>query len=251
VVENRGRVALQRGPIIYCVEGHDNPDGHVLNLQLDDKEVVDVEHDPALLGGVTVLKGKAMAWREGRYASAAVGKRVNFTAIPYSAWANRGKSEMTVWLARDRTAIRPVPAPTIASEAKLTTSGGTNPAAVTDRIEAKSSIDHDHLFFHWWPKKGTNEWVQLEFAAPATVSEVEVYWFDDTGRGECRLPASWTLLFREGAEWKPVTGADEFGTAADRYNVTRFAPVTTDALRIEVQLQEGWSAGIHEWRVKK
>jgi hypothetical protein len=59
-------------------------------------------------------------------------------------------------------------------------------------------------FFHWWPEKGTTEWVAYELAAPASVSEVEVYWLDDTGSGECRLTASWRVLYKDGEEWKPV-----------------------------------------------
>jgi hypothetical protein len=78
---------------------------------------------------------------------------------------------------------------------------------------------------------------------------VEVYWFDDTGRGRCRTPQSWKLLYRDGDAWKPVPTDGEFPVAKDRYNRLEFAPLTTDALRIEAQLQPEFSAGILEWRV--
>ncbi|MEW6073834.1 MAG: beta-L-arabinofuranosidase domain-containing protein [Planctomycetota bacterium] len=255
VAENRGRVALQRGPLVYCVEWPDVPGGHVLDLQVADHVAIAAERRPEVLGGVTVLTGEGTAWQAvaGKAAggsSGAAGTLTPFAAIPYYAWAHRGKGEMAVWLARERAAVRPRPAPTIASSARVTVSGGANPAALHDQLEAKSSIDHSNPFFHWWPRKGTLEWVQYDLARRETVSRVEIYWFDDTGRGECRLPASWRLLWRDGSEWKPVAGASEYGTAPDRCNVTTFDPVATDGLRIEVQLPAGWSAGIHEWKVE-
>ena len=79
--------------------------------------------------------------------------------------------------------------------------------------------------------------------------ETEVYWFDDTGRGGVRVPKSWKLLYKAGAEWKPVVQR-EFGVAKDAYNTVRFTPVTTTALRIELVMQPNVSAGVQEWKVK-
>ena len=89
VEADRNRVALQYGPIVYCAEGVDN-DGSVLNLVLPDDAELTPRFEPELLGGVVTLRGTA----------ARNGKPVPFTAIPYYAWANRGKNEMAVWLKR-------------------------------------------------------------------------------------------------------------------------------------------------------
>ena len=86
--------------------------------------------------------------------------------------------------------------------------------------------------------------------AAAKVSGVEVYWFDDTGHGECRVPESWRVLWRDGGQWKSVQSAASFPVAKDRFNSAAFAPVTTDAVRLEVQLQKGFSGGILQWRLK-
>jgi hypothetical protein len=155
---------------------------------------------------------------------------------------------MAVWLAHNESAARPLPAPTVASTARATASGG-DARALNDQREPKSSGDHGNRFLHWWPHKGSKEWVQYDFAKPTEVSAVEVYWFDDTGRGECRLPASWHLFYRDGDQWKPVSGPSGYGCEPDSYNRTTFDPVITGGLRIEVQLQERWAGGIHEWRV--
>jgi hypothetical protein len=82
------------------------------------------------------------------------------------------------------------------------------------------------------------------------VSEASVYWFDDTGGGECRVPASWRVLYKSGEDWLPVKSAGEYPVVRDAWNTVKFTPVRTSALRLEVQLQKGWSAGVHEWKVK-
>jgi hypothetical protein len=90
----------------------------------------------------------------------------------------------------------------------------------------------------------------MTFAKPATVSEIEVYWFDDTGRGQVRVPESWRLLYKNGETWTPVEAKGAYGVAKDAYNRVAFARVTTSALRLEVKMQTGWSAGLQEWKVK-
>ena len=78
---------------------------------------------------------------------------------------------------------------------------------------------------------------------------MEVYWFDDTGSGNCRVPQSWKLLWRRARKWVPVEGASSYGTKADSYNRVEFTPVEALGFRIEAQLQPGVSAGILEWKI--
>jgi hypothetical protein len=249
---DRGRVALQRGPLVYCAEGPDNPGGRVRNLMLPDSAKLTAEFKPELLNGVTIIKGKAIAAgydAEGKV----IRTEQDFTAIPYYAWANRGRGEMAVWLANNESSVKMSPAPTIASKSKVTASENQNPQlipAINDQSEPRSSRDNSDIYFHWWPKKGTTEWVEYAFEKPATVSETEVYWFDDTGRGECRTPASWRLLYKDGETWRPVETAEPYGVEKDRFNKLVFKPVATTGLRIEVTMQQTWSAGIQEWKVK-
>jgi uncharacterized protein len=87
-------------------------------------------------------------------------------------------------------------------------------------------------------------------AQTATVSECGLYWFDDTGHGSVRVPASWRLLYKDGEDWKPVTTQDSFGVAKDQFNIVKFSPVTTTALRVELQAQPNVSVGMQKWTVK-
>jgi hypothetical protein len=250
VEADQGRVALQRGPLVYTAEWPDNPGGKVRNLLLLDDAALSSEFRPDLLNGVQVVTGQAVALAydtEGK-----VNRRKQaFTAIPYYAWANRGPGEMLVWIPDRETSARPQPLPTLASRASVTSSrAGHNPGAVNDQSEPRSSRDGTSSFFHWWPEKGSTEWVGYAFEKPSRVSEVEVYWLDDTGSGECRRPMAWRVLYKDGEEWKPVETPGPYGVEKDRYNKVVFKPVTTSGLRLEVVLPPEWSAGIQEWKVR-
>jgi hypothetical protein len=123
-------------------------------------------------------------------------------------------------------------------------------SALCDRREPSNSKDHSIPRFTWWDHKGTTEWVQVGFVKPQTVSQSAVYWFDDTGIGQCRVPASWRLLYLDGAVWRPVRTKGEYPVVKDGWSRVQFEPIQTSALRLEVRLQEGFSGGILEWRVR-
>jgi len=250
VAADRGRVALERGPIVYAAEWPDNPKGLVRNLLLAERAPLTAEFKPDLLKGVVVVRGKAIALAYDAQGKVAKTEQ-EFTAIPYYAWANRGRGQMMVWFPADEAHAKPQPYPTVSSTAKVTVSGEKrrDPWTINDEEEPASSNDPT-AYFDWWPRKGTSEWVEYAFEKPATVSECRVYWFDDTGRGEVRVPASWRLLYRDGNEWRPVTAREPYGVEKDTYNRVVFEPVTTGELRLEVTMQPNWSAGIQQWRVR-
>ncbi|MBE3069441.1 MAG: transcriptional initiation protein Tat, partial [Planctomycetes bacterium] len=129
--------------------------------------------------------------------------------------------------------------------------GSDTVTALSDGQLPKNSDDASIPRFTWWDHRGTAEWVVAQFGEPRTVSESDVYWFDDTGHGQCRVPASWRLLYKEGDAWKPVTLAagSAYGTDRDTFNKVAFEPVKTTDLRLEVRLRDGFSGGILEWRI--
>jgi hypothetical protein len=180
-----------------------------------------------------------------------VQETVPLTLIPYYAWAHRGKGEMTVWLARDSGKARPVPEPTLAARSKASSSeGGKGLDGLNELNDPLDSNDHSALYFHWWPKKNSVEWVQYDFGTAQQVSEVSVYWFDDTGQGGCRVPRGWRVLYKDGDTWKPVAARTPYTVEKDTYTTVAFTPVSTTALRLEVTLPAEFSSGIHEWKVR-
>jgi uncharacterized protein len=95
VKDDMGKTALQRGPIIYCAEWADN-NGSVSTVVLPPAVQFSTEFKPEMLGGITVLKAETDKLLVKVDEVTTV--KEPFTAIPYYAWANRGKGEMTVWL---------------------------------------------------------------------------------------------------------------------------------------------------------
>jgi len=230
----------------------------VRNLLLGDSDSLTASFDATLLNGVEVVKGKAVA-----LAYDAAGKvartEQEFMAIPYYSWANRGRGQMLVWIPDSEATAKPTPFPTLAMNSTVAASRGgdrvtgegiqKSPQAVNDGDEPAASNDLNS-YFDWWPEKGKTEWIEYTFPRTARVSLTEVYWFDDTGRGEVRVPSSWRILFRDGEGWKPVQNQESFGVEKDRYNKVGFMPVSTSALRLEVTMQPEWSAGVEKWKVR-
>jgi len=267
---DRDRVAIQRGPIVYAAEWADNPGGKVRNIVLPDAQTLTSEFRADLLNGVQVVKAKGMGLKLDEKGTV-IKTEQPVTLIPYATWANRGRGEMAVWLARTEAVARPTPFPTLAMASKITSSreqGQGYLLSIVEGDEPRNSRSGTSMF-NWWPVQGwgpscdanqgqgrrgpqctKGEWIQMDFAKPSTISEAEVYWFDDQPGGGVRVPASWKLSYRDGNDWKPVETTAEFGVAKDAWNKVTFKPVTTTALRLEVVLQAGGSAGVQEVRVK-
>ena len=122
--------------------------------------------------------------------------------------------------------------------------------ALSDTLEPANSGDQSVSRFTWWDHKGSAEWVSYQFDKPQTFSRVSLYWFDDTGAGQCRVPKSWTLEYKDGETWKPVANPSNYGVEQNKYNSVTFNRVTTTALRVVVRLQDGFSGGVLRWRTQ-
>jgi DUF1680 family protein len=269
VEADRNRVALQRGPIVYAAEWPDNEGGRVRNLVLPDRNALTSAFRAELLNGVQVVRGRGFGLKLDEKGSI-VKTEQPITLIPYATWANRGRGEMAVWLARTEAAARPTPFPTLAMASRISASTERGQGwlqAIVEGDEPRNSRSGTSMF-NWWPMQGwgpncepnaatqrrpncsKGEWIQMDFAKPATVSQAEVYWFDDQPGGGVRVPAAWRLLYKDGGDWKPVQTTDQYGVAKDVWNKITFTPVSTTALRLEVTLPAGASSGVQEWRVK-
>jgi hypothetical protein len=131
VKDNKGRVALERGPIVFCAEFADNKDGQVLNLVLEDGTPLKAEFQSDLLNGVMTVKGQTQVVRRTLDGKVEPAETVPFKAIPYYAWAHRGRGPMTVWVAREPRAAKPLPADTLTHTSKITVSSGGTVEALT------------------------------------------------------------------------------------------------------------------------
>lgn len=258
VLDDRGKAAIERGPIVYCIEDKDQPDSTVFNKFIPIGTPMASVCKPETLNGIVGLTGMAKALsRNGDVTD------VPFHAIPYSVWNNRGNSQMAVWIPTAPSYARPEPLPTIASKARTLMiqapiqkdapeSAATEAWAwgVNDQWEPKRSSDTSKPYHYWWLRNGTEETLAYEFDQPYAVSGVEVYWLDfDHYDGNFRVPASWKLFYKDGDSWKEVEATTPYTVDKDRYNRLDFKPVTTTGLKIAAQLQRGESGGVIEWKV--
>ena len=255
VEENVGRRAILRGPVVYCLEDVDNP-VPVDEVAIPEGAAFSAEFRAEFLGGVTAVTttGRHQGVTETADGLRIDSREATLTAVPYYAWDNRAPGRMVVWVPAELPE-RALPDGATAAIVAAASSSHCGPndtvRALNDGIMPANSGDHAIPRFTWWDRRGTTEWVAYEFKSPKTLAKADVYWFDDTGRGQCRVPAAWRLLYRDGAQWKPVDARDPYGVAKDMLNRVEFTPVTTTALRLEATLQPDHSGGILEWRLPR
>jgi hypothetical protein len=243
----RGLVALQYGPFLYCIEQCDYPVS-IDRLYLPETAALDVQD----VGAYRIVRGLVRSddqtqWPGGLYAEVPATHELAFRAVPYFAWDERRPGAMKVWLP---TAPPIAPLRGLEDEAIVKTSftpENSAPASVAEALVPKSSHDHPARVCHFWPHLGGKEWIDYTWSEPRRVTSARVYWFDDTGSGQCRLPKSARLLWKDGDSWKPVGGA--LPVAADRWCEVDFPAVTTAALRLELEQQDRFASGVLAWNV--
>jgi hypothetical protein len=251
VVADRNKIAVERGPIVYCAEWPDNNNGNVLSLMFDKTPRFNAQFNDTLLSGVEVITTTAREVGRNVDNSFKFSEPVKVTLIPYYSWSNRGPGEMMVWLPTDTSSVYPQPAPTIISRSKLTASrmAPSLKVALTDQYQPENSNDHTRPFFHWWPINNTWEWIQSEFEKPETVSSCKVYWFDDGPFGGCRIPDTWKVQYLDKGKWKDVKTTNQYTVTKDGWDEIKFEPVTTTSLKLNIKQSEKFSTGIHEWQI--
>lgn len=249
VEADRGRIAVERGPIVYCAEWPDN-DFSVLSVLMNQKPAFTVEKRSDLLYGINTIQTQAQALSYDTNGCLAA-KDVKLTLIPYYAWAHRGSGEMAVWLPQEMNATRPTTPPTLASKAKVTASHVVKSlSSINDGMVPANENDRTIPYYTWWPEKNTTQWIAYEFEASATVDHATIYWYDDAPWGDCRVPQSWKLYYKDNTgNWQPVENSSPYGVARGEANEVTFKPVTTTAMKLEIVLPEKNSAGIFEWSI--
>jgi len=246
-----GKVAIQRGPVIYCAEWPDNNTGNVLNLVLDENAQFSTEFDPSLLNGTQVIKTSGWQTRRTLEGNVDLLPGEYITLIPYALWNNRGPGQMRVWLPLVRERARPLPVFTIAFNSRVTASRMTNLLpAVNDQDLPEHSNDRSVSYYHWWPAKDQWEWIQYDFEKPHTISSSMIYWFDDGPDGGCRIPDAWEMLYLSDNIWKPVRPRTKYTVTKNGWDTLNFSPVRVSSVKIKVRLSRDFSAGVYEWIVR-
>lgn len=248
---NQGRVAIARGPIVYCLESDDNATD-VHKIVIPPGAPLSASYDAGLLGGVVKVTGQGLNSDDGA--------GVSFTMIPYGVWDNRNydNSRMTVMVPESAAANAVLPDRGRLADAAVSWSHKfehDTGAACNDGIWPKGANDQTIPRFTWWNHQGSDEWIAYEFPAPLKVWRSDIYWFSDAGGGGgCDFPQSFSHEYWTGSAWAPLVPLHDYEVAADlyadgHYTIVRFPAVTTTKIRLNVRLKPGKSGGILEWRL--
>ncbi|MDD3388426.1 MAG: glycoside hydrolase family 127 protein [Prevotella sp.] len=265
VEADRGQVSFERGPIVYCAEWADN-DFNIQSLLLNQNPqfsmgqlayngfIADAEKSK-----LTLYQGQNLTTLSTTAQTLAYDKSGNLTTnnvslklIPYFAWCHRGSGNMKVWMPKNVSATCPATPPTMASEAKITSSNHSRSIqSIADGLVPADENDRTIPYFHWWPKQGGTQWVVYTFPEAKSVSIATVYWFDDQPWGGCKVPDSWTIEYQDkNGAWKPVTHVDQYPLKKGQPCTANFDAVSTKAVRLNVTQPEKYSCGIFEWSLK-
>ncbi|MBP5319792.1 MAG: glycoside hydrolase family 127 protein [Kiritimatiellae bacterium] len=233
VEQDRGRLAVERGPLVYCAEGVDN-DGKAFNAVLP--------ADTAFTESPIVIADTPMTALKG----------AGITLVPFFAWCHRGAGEMQTWFAANREIACGNSQGVFVSASHCWHLDSV--AALFDGKLPRSSADESIPRFTFWNHTGTEEWVELELPMRKPVKSIEVYWFDDrhVNRGACALPERWSVQSRlfPGLPWTDIEGA-AYTTVMDGFSAATFPkPVESEVFRIVVKSHPKLSVGMLEVRVK-
>ena len=244
VAADRGRLAVERGPIVYCAESVDNG-GRVLDKVLPSDAEFSLETVEVRGQFFPALQAPALSVKRGVKTRAVV--PCSLKLIPYFAWCHRGSGEMQTFfpISEELTDV--------GSAYEIRTShcnASDTPLAMCDGVVPGRSGDLKIRRMTFWPHRGTEEWVEYELPVAEMISGVDVYWFDDTGVGACRVPKSWKVQVKASDEcsWQEV--ATDRPGRKDVFDGVSFAPIMAKRVRLVVQLSEKMSGGILEWKLR-
>ena len=275
VVANEGRIALQRGPIVYCMEKAGNAQ---LNSDIENFNPLDIviprdaklkaTYNKDLLKGVVEITGEA------RYNLYGDLLPIEIQAIPYYAWNNRGddadyiegqvknsSSKMLIWTQADEAKQEAVSgtADDAAYDAKVTSdkiySGARIEGVKTNWEPTSSSMGNGLGWSNWESEPGSEHWLMYEWDEPITTKQMQIYWYDNHDWD--RSPATLKVQYQdESGAWKDATMLTEYEGVADKndqYNVIDLEEITTKAIRLLMTVRSEPSTvksiGVYRWKV--
>lgn len=220
VKADNDRVAVTRGPLVYCAEGVDNSEDvnryYLTKVSADAKVQRD---DTGILKGIDLIKNVSADYIDVKGNI----HQASLNLIPYYAWNNRGVSTMNIWFAENEKKVRESVAilPVSIKDIKATyTNEGENVLSIVNGKHPKNS--HDTEINRWtsWNKKGEKQSIDFTFENPMDIKAFSVYWYDDNGG--VRLPDVWNLEYKDDSgSWKPfpLYSTDSYSLLKDQFNL--------------------------------
>jgi len=253
VKANRNRLAMTRGPLVYCAEQADNDNEKVQRFYItepcDRQQVVMEVVEEGLLRGISV------ASVPGREVTDDGTRAATIKMIPYYAWNNRGEDSMIIWMPRTEELAAESMISNLLTQTQYGevlashTNEGDAVAAVVDGILPKSSSDQTPPRWTSLPFKNRRQDISFTFPATRKVRSVSVYWCEDRSN-DIRTPRRWWIDYKKGeSDWQRMKKyvTDFYGLEKSTFNFVRpEATLSCDAIRVSVLPQVGYCMGIHE-----
>lgn len=240
VANDRGRICVTRGPLVYCAESIDNkaePASYVIDTE---KAASIVKENEGILKNIEFVTLAAH--------SVLSNDETRLTMVPYYAWNNRGEGAMAVWLpGSDSLAKASVQVlPDYIAEIRAThTFEQDDVYAIVSNKYPENSFDTSMSRWTSWPEKGKEQTVELILKKPTKLQSLSVYWYDDNGG--VQIPESWRTEYKSGGKWFkfPIYVTDDYRTLKDQYNMIHPGKeIQIDALRIIITPKKNAAAGI-------
>lgn len=247
VKADNGRVAITRGPLVYCAEGVDNEssaDRYYIETIANNPTVY--KENSGLLKGIDFIKGISAKYLDDK----GIAHASQLTLIPYYAWNNRGVSTMNIWFAeteetaKDGLSFMPV----ILKEVKAShTNGGEDVLSIVNGKYPKHSFDNDIERWTAWPQTGKKQSIEFTFEQPTDLKAFSVYWYDD--KGGVQVPKAWNLEYKDNdGDWKqfPLYTTDSYSLLKDQFNLVHSDgnSFVIRELRLNMTPKDGSAVGI-------
>ncbi|MDR0824090.1 MAG: glycoside hydrolase family 127 protein, partial [Prevotella sp.] len=210
VKADNGRIAITRGPLVYCAEGVDNEVS--LKRYFIDEYPSEINVSCSQTGK---LKGIATISHTAEYINVdGTTSKSLLNMLPYYAWNNRGVSQMNVWFPEsERVAKENI------SEISLLlkdikashTNGGEDVYSIIDGKYPENSSDTHVQRWTAWPQRGKKQTIDFTFEKATDIKAFSVYWYDDNGG--VQMPVAWDLEYKdENGVWKafPLYSTDSY-----------------------------------------
>lgn len=252
VEANIGRIALTRGPLVYCAEGVDN-DNRLPNLFIPDINVpVRISSfEEGLMAGIPRIT--LPAWEK----RATETRKTSLTLLPYYAWNNRDDGSMMVWFP-ESDSVQAFMDMRLATHGKFKNleASYTNPAdnlvAVADNQVPASSGDSSFNRWTSWGEQGKEQWITITLDKPTDIQSLSVYWFDD--EGGVKVPREWSLEYEHEGRWHPfpLYLTDAYNLFRDQFNMVHPGKeVITEKIRLLMTPRPESAVGLFEINIEE
>lgn len=245
VEANRNRVAVTRGPLVYCAEEVDNA-GKVQQFFLESfpgqQDIRTEAIDTGILQNVVRIELPARAKDERGV------RAETLKLIPYYAWNNRGDASMIVWLPTRPEMVYS----RVGDELRGGRFAGVKASSTSEYGSLEAIVDgrrpegsEDRTLPSWISAEGGEQWVEIRLDGQKPIKSIGVYWFGASRK--VGLPAQWSLEVKKNGRWEPfsLNESDAYRLDKDQYNVVRpSTPFSCDAVRINIAARPEMLVGI-------